>query len=157
MSKHSASAIINVPEIEKPTDSDAGQLPADIGNRVTVWSGTLAGIAALVGGAALTGASHYAATGKALKDEGFDPKLRRLAVPIAARALAVTSLVTVVAGGGLLMFMQQLLQPRNAADVGTFQDAIALMRQQREAVQTEISRRKYDDSTRHTDDDKTIE
>ena len=53
------------------------------GSRVTVWTGVLAGVAALVGGALLTGSSHYAATGKALQEEGLDPKMRLRAVPVA--------------------------------------------------------------------------
>lgn len=61
----------------------AEQPVASTASRVTVYTGAIAGIAALIGGAALTGTSHYAATGKALKDEGLDPGLRRLAVPIA--------------------------------------------------------------------------
>lgn len=118
------------------------QPQASPGNHVTVWSGAIAGIAALIGGAALTGTSYYAATGKALKNEGLDPTLRKLAVPVAARALAVTSLVTIVVGGVALVVMRQALQPRDTTEVGSFRDAIALMRQQREAVQTELSHRK---------------
>lgn len=74
-SKHSEHSLNSLGLAEQPVASTA--------NRVTVWTGAIAGIAALIGGAALTGTSHYAATGKALKDEGLDPSLRRLAVPIA--------------------------------------------------------------------------
>mmetsp|Transcript_15108 Transcript_15108/g.45618 ORF Transcript_15108/g.45618 Transcript_15108/m.45618 type:complete len:149 (-) Transcript_15108:487-933(-) len=111
------------------------------GSQITMWTGALAGVAALIGGAVLTGYGHYTATGKALKEEGLDPKIRLKAVPVAARALAITSLVSVTVAGAALWTMQQTLQPRDVTEVATLADALAAVRQQRAMVQAEFAKR----------------
>ena len=48
-----------------------------------------------------------------------------------ARALAITSLVSLAVGGAGLMALRQTLQPRDVTEVATFADALAVVRQQR--------------------------
>ena len=50
---------------------------------------------------------------------------------VQARALAVTSLVSVAVGGAALLAMQQTLQPRDVTEVASLADALAVVRQQR--------------------------
>ena len=48
-----------------------------------------------------------------------------------ARALAYTTMFSVVVGGGAFLIMQQLLQPRDVTEVASFADALAVVKQQR--------------------------
>lgn len=102
------------------------------GRKITPLQTSLVGAGVLAAGALLTGGAHYASTAKKLADEGIAPAARLKAFPLAAQALAVSTIVCAALGGAALLGWQLLgLESRDVTDVATFSDAVALAKQQR--------------------------
>ena len=102
------------------------------GRRITPLQTSLVGAGVLAAGALLTGSAHYASTAKKLAEEGIAPSARRRAFPLAAQALAVSTIMCAALGGAALLGWHFLgLQSRSVTDVATFSDAVALAKQQR--------------------------
>ncbi|PRW45221.1 Bifunctional polynucleotide phosphatase kinase [Chlorella sorokiniana] len=95
-----------------------------------------AGGLALLLGAGAGFFSHFVGTAKQLAEDGIDPRTRLRFLPIAAKALAASSAVCaglgVVAVGGWKLAG---LQYKEIAEVSSWDDALALAKQQREVVQ----------------------
>lgn len=98
-----------------------------------------AGALALSLGALLGFSSHYFGTAKELTEEGINPKTRLRVLPVAAKALAASSLMCGVLGliavGGWKLAG---LQYKEIAEVSSWQDALNLAQQQRDVVQQQF-------------------
>lgn len=99
---------------------------------LTPYSLLSIGSAAFAGAAVLTGTMHYYGTAKALSKEGIPPSSRYQAFPVAAKALAVSTLGCVLFGAlaawGMTSFGQ--VAYKDTAGV-SIPDAISLAKQQR--------------------------
>lgn len=106
----------------------------------TVGAGALSlGVGALAGFS-----SHYLGTAKQLAEDGVDPRARLKFLPIAAKALAAASVMC--AGLGVLAVAAWKLagmQYKEIAEVASWQDAVALAKQQRDVVQQEFHKQLY--------------
>lgn len=95
-----------------------------------------AGGLALLLGAGAGFFSHFVGTAKQLAEDGIDPRTRLRFLPIAAKALAASS--AVCAGLGVLAvggWKLAGLQYKEIAEVSSWDDALALAKQQRQVVQ----------------------
>ena len=100
--------------------------------KITPLETGLIGAAVLAAGAFASGAAHYTSTAKKLTEEGIPASARLRALPLAARALGVsTILCTLMGGAALAAWNFAGLESRPVAEVSTFRDAIALAKQQR--------------------------
>lgn len=91
-------------------------------------------------GALLCGTAYLASTRKALVEEGIDLQARTRAVPLAARALLLSTTGCVALGGLSWVAFQWAGGATSAATVqlGTARQAALLLAQQREAVAAEF-------------------
>jgi hypothetical protein len=107
--------------------------------QVTPGQASLAGVAALGLGALASGTAHYLGSAKSLAEEGIDSVARLKALPMAARALLVSSLgslglAAVAAAGWSAMGKES----RESAAVASWSDAMALATQQRVRFQLAV-------------------
>ncbi|KAG7670964.1 hypothetical protein Ndes2437A_g04603 [Nannochloris sp. 'desiccata'] len=110
-----------------------------LGNKVTPFETGLLGAAVLAAGAFASGAAHYTSTAKKLTEEGIPASARLRALPLAARALGVSTVLCAAMGGAALAAWHFAgLESRPVADVATFRDAVALAKQQRDIVRREL-------------------
>ena len=99
---------------------------------VTPLQTGLVGAAILAAGAFLSGSAHYISTSKKLAEEGINPSARLKAMPLAAQALGVSTILCVALGIGAVGAWHFLgLESRDVADVATFKDALIVAKQQR--------------------------
>jgi hypothetical protein len=109
------------------------------GRKITPLETGLLGAAVLAAGAFASGAAHYTSTAKKLTEEGIPASARLKAFPLAARALAVSTVLCAAMGGAALAAWHFAgLESRPVADVATFRDAVALAKQQRDIVRKEL-------------------
>ncbi|KAH7624018.1 hypothetical protein Ndes2526B_g01270 [Nannochloris sp. 'desiccata'] len=117
------------------TESESPKL----GSKVTPFETGLLGAAVLAAGAFASGAAHYTSTAKKLTEEGIPASARLRALPLAARALGVSTVLCAAMGGAALAAWHFAgLESRPVADVATFRDAVALAKQQRDIVRREL-------------------
>jgi len=117
------------------TESESPKL----GRKVTPFETGLLGAAVLAAGAFASGAAHYTSTAKKLTEEGIPASARLRALPLAAQALGVSTVLCAAMGGAALAAWHFAgLESRPAADVATFRDAVALAKQQRDIVRREL-------------------
>lgn len=102
----------------------------------------LGGALVTVAGAGIVGGTYIASTSKRLKEEGVDLAFRKKAIPIAARALAIST--GACCATGCLAWLALGLTGAEAqplrVDAG-LQQAITLVRQQRDVISKEIRER----------------
>ncbi len=92
----------------------------------------LAGAVVLVAGAVLTGGAHYTSTAKKLAEEGIAPAARLRALPLAAQALAASTVVCAALGAAAVAAWHFAgMQTRDVAEVSSFSDAVIFAKQQR--------------------------
>ncbi|KAK9825743.1 hypothetical protein WJX74_003494 [Apatococcus lobatus] len=96
--------------------------------------GAVVGICAMLTSAVAVGAAHFQFTGKQLVEEGIDPSTRRRALPIAGKALAVSSGICIAAGLAGVVIMQGLDIPRREFARVSVPEAYELVHDQQEAV-----------------------
>ena len=102
------------------------------GRKITPFETGLIGAAVLAAGAFASGAAHYTSTAKKLTEEGIPASARLRALPLAARALAMSTILCAAMGGAALAAWNFIgLESRPVAEVATFRDAVALAKQQR--------------------------
>lgn len=90
------------------------------------------GSTVLVAGAALSGGTYYVSTAKKLAEEGIAPSARIKAMPVAAQALAMSTLLCIALGGAALAAWHTFgMESRDIAQVASFSDAVAIAKQQR--------------------------
>jgi len=105
------------------------------GLSITPLQGIFIGAGVLAAGAVLTGAVHYTSTAKKLTEEGISAAARHKAVPLAARALGVSTLFCAGLGSVALISWKLLgLESRDVATVTTFTDAVAIAKHQRVSI-----------------------
>lgn len=110
-----------------------------LGRKVTPFETGLLGAAVLAAGAFASGAAHYTSTAKKLAEEGIPSAARVKALPLAARALGVSTVLCAAMGGAALAAWHFAgLESRPVADVATFRDAVTLAKQQRDIVRHEL-------------------
>jgi hypothetical protein len=109
------------------------------GRKITPFETGLLGAAVLAAGAFASGAAHYTSTAKKLTEEGIPASARLKALPLAVRALGVSTILCAAMGGAALAAWHLAgLESRPVADVATFRDAVALAKQQRDIVRHEL-------------------
>ncbi|KAL3139034.1 hypothetical protein ABBQ32_005836 [Trebouxia sp. C0010 RCD-2024] len=112
--------------------------------QVSPVQSTAAGLAAFVGGAAIAGGTHYVATAKRLVDEGIDPTQRVKAMPVALRALGVSTVIcTAVGAAAYFAFQQSGINAKPVADVASLHETITLAKHQRDLVAKEFQKKLY--------------
>eukprot|EP00891_Asterochloris_glomerata_P005350 jgi/Astpho2/5350/Aster-x0250 len=105
----------------------------------------VSGLAAFLAGAAAAGGAHYSVTAKKLQEDGIDPRLRMKAMPIALRALALSTLACGTIGAlGYMAVKHSGLQMKDTAAVSSLHDAIGLAQQQRELVREEFQKKLHE-------------
>ncbi|KAK9820756.1 hypothetical protein WJX81_001367 [Elliptochloris bilobata] len=110
---------------------------------VSLASSLIGGLCAVVLGAGVAGGVHNLATAKALREEGIDGGARLRALPIAAKALAVSTAFSVGAVAAALAAAHFWggLSASSAARVSSWQGALAVAEQQRDLVRAEFQKR----------------
>jgi hypothetical protein len=113
--------------------------PPPRGRQVTQAEALALGGAALAAGVVFGGATHYTATTKQLKEEGVELAARRRALPLAARALAGSALgAAALAAAAFAAWRAAGGEAAEAAQLSSWDAAVALARRQREAVQRQF-------------------
>lgn len=125
------------------------QPPAAQEGSVTISPLLLAasGAGITLAGAVLVGGTYIAGTAKRLKEEGIEPGARRAAVPIAARALVVSTAACCLGAGALGWLALNLAGSEGAVQPvlveGGMQQMANLVRQQRDAIAQEFQQRQH--------------
>ncbi|KAK9815699.1 hypothetical protein WJX72_008247 [[Myrmecia] bisecta] len=97
------------------------------------------GASAFLTGALVAGGAHYLGTAKRIQEEGIDRRMRLRAVPVAAKALALSTVMCGTLGlAGWYGLKHSGLQTKDVAEVSSVADAIALAQQQRDLVKREF-------------------
>lgn len=107
---------------------------AETDRHVSPLQGAALGICAMLTSAVAVGAAHFQYTGKQLIEEGIDPSTRRRALPIAGKALAVSSGICIAAGLAGVVILQSLDIPRREVARVSVPEALDLVQDQQEAV-----------------------
>lgn len=98
-----------------------------------------------MGAATIAGSGYYFGTAKKLKEEGIDPRARVAALPVAAKALAVSTVLCGVVGVAAYYGLKHSgLQWHEDAQVSTVHDAVAFAEQQRNLVRNEFQKKLHD-------------
>ncbi|KAK9917241.1 hypothetical protein WJX75_002213 [Coccomyxa subellipsoidea] len=112
---------------EQPPGPEQSEL-----RQISKETGLWIAAAALCGGALVTGGAHYLNTAKKLNEEGVDAVARMRAVPIAVKALAVSTAATAAVGAAAIIALQFTgMQSKDVANVSSWQGALLMMQQHR--------------------------
>ncbi|CAL8463451.1 g2985 [Coccomyxa elongata] len=118
-------------------DTEDGDL-----RQISKESGLWVAAAALCGGALLSGGVHYLNTAKKLNEEGVDAIARIRAVPIAVKALAVSTAATAAVGAAAYVALQCTGMPlKDMADVSSWKGAVIVLQQHRDDIREEFQKR----------------
>ncbi|BDA48683.1 hypothetical protein COCOBI_12-3650 [Coccomyxa sp. Obi] len=110
--------------------------------QISKESGLWIAAAALCGGALLSGGVHYLNTAKKLNEEGIDATARIRAVPIAVKALAVSTAAIAAVGAAAYVALQcSGIQSKDMADVSSWKGAVIVLQQQRDQIKEEFQKR----------------
>ncbi|DBA84077.1 hypothetical protein WJX77_000647 [Trebouxia sp. C0004] len=119
--------------------------------QVSPAQSTFAGLAAFVGGAAIAGGAHYVTTAKRLVEDGIDPTQRVKAMPVALRALGVSTIIcTAVGAAGWFAFQQSGIGIKPVVKVASLHETIALAQHQRDLVAKEFQKKLYPSEINHS-------